>query len=113
VATAAEVDRVLRTLVRRIDKADDASKPSLDSDRTIICEIPDLNLVYRGAYREGRIQRFARARNGTRGDIRIRVDSDDLVALTEGRMSLTRALFTGRLSIDGAARDLMVLRQLL
>jgi predicted lipid carrier protein YhbT len=113
VATAAEVDRVLRTLVRRFDKANDSSKPSLDSDRTIVCEIPDLNLVYRGAYKDGRIERFAKVRNGTRGDVRIEVDSDDLVALAEGRMSLTRALFTGRLSIDAAARDLMVLRQLL
>jgi predicted lipid carrier protein YhbT len=113
VATAAEVDRVLRSLVRRFDKANDASKPSLDSDRTIICEIPDLKLVYKGAYRNGRIERFARAPDGARGDVRIEVDSDDLVALAEGRMSLTRALFTGRLSIDAAARDLMVLRQLL
>jgi hypothetical protein len=114
VATPAEVDRVLRGLIRRFDEAEPSSKASLPSGRAIVCAITDLNIVYRGDYTGGRINGFARAKkDDVRGDIRIEMRSDDLIALAEGRLSLARALFTGRISVDAGARDLLLLRQLL
>jgi len=113
VATQARVEQVFRNRIRRFDETDPTSKPSVSAPRSILCEIPDLKLMYRGDYRDGKIQKFSRVKNHSTGDITIEVSSDDLVALAEGRMSLTRAIFTGRLSVDAGASDLMLLRQLL
>jgi putative sterol carrier protein len=48
-----------------------------------------------------------------RADITLRVGSDDLVDLVEGRISFLSALTSGRVRVDASIVDLLRLRSLL
>lgn len=112
-ATRAEVDRTLRELVGRLDDAElnDAKLPS--DARTILCIVTDLDVVYRAEYAKGRIRKLRAVKDDVaEADVRITVVSDELIALAEGRSSLTIALLFGRIRVDANARDLLLLRQL-
>jgi hypothetical protein len=48
-----------------------------------------------------------------RADIRLTMTSDDLVALTDGRLSFGSAWQDGRVKLEAGLRDLLRLRKLL
>ncbi len=48
-----------------------------------------------------------------RADVRVTVTSDDLVALTQGRLNFGTALVSGRLKVDASVLNLLRLRSLL
>ncbi|WP_017573048.1 SCP2 sterol-binding domain-containing protein [Nocardiopsis halotolerans] len=52
-------------------------------------------------------------RPASRPQVRITVDSDDLVALAEDRMDAAKAIFGRRVKVDASVGDLMRLRKLL
>jgi hypothetical protein len=112
VATRAEVDRTLKTLMKRLDGADldGASLPS--ESRSIVCVITDLEIVYRAEYANSRITKLREVKSAEGGDVRISVASDELISLADGRSSLPMALLFGRIRVDAHARDLLLLRQL-
>ncbi len=111
VATAAEVDRTLKDLVRRLDEAAvDAN--SLPESRTLAVLIKDLGVSYTAQFGAGRISALAKAEPLGDEDVRIVVGSDDLIALATGRMGVGGALLMGKLRVDAGARDLLLLRHL-
>jgi predicted lipid carrier protein YhbT len=112
VATRAQVERTLDELISRLHDAD-VSDRSLPAERTLLCHISDLSLWYRGTFSEGRISGLVAVKKAPpRGDVVITVSSDDLVALSEGRLSPVFAFLSGKLRVDAGARDLMLIRQL-
>jgi predicted lipid carrier protein YhbT len=111
VATRAQVERTLDDLIGRLHDAD-VSERSLPAERTLLCHISDLALWYRGTFSEGRISGLVAVKKPPRGDVVITVSSDDLVALSEGRLSPVFAFLSGKLRVDAGARDLMLIRQL-
>jgi len=112
VASPDEVDRTLKRLVKRLDGADLDGASLPQNERSILCVITDLELVYRADYSGGRIRKLRIVKNETPADVRIAVGSDELVALADGRTSLPMALLFGRIRVDANARDLLLLRQL-
>jgi hypothetical protein len=48
-----------------------------------------------------------------KADIRLTMNSDDLVALTEGRLSFGPAWASGRVKLEAGLRDLLRLRKML
>jgi len=112
VATPAEVDRCLKKLVKRLDTADLDGASLPDQQRSIVCVITDLDLIYRAEYADGAIRKLSKVKAAEGGDVRITVASDELIALAEGRSSLPMALLFGRIRVDAHARDLLLLRQL-
>jgi hypothetical protein len=113
VATREEVDRTLRELVGRLDGADLDGASLPEQKKTIVCEITDLDLIYRAEYGAGRIRKLRVTRTASdEADVRLSVSSDELIALAEGRSSLPMALLMGRIRVDAHARDLLLLRQL-
>jgi len=62
--------------------------------------------------RDGSLQDITRDGQG-RAQIRLTVDSDDLIAITEGELNFAAAWATGRLRIDANPLDLIRLRSLL
>ena len=112
VATPAEVDRTLKKLVKRLDTADLDGASLPEQQRSIVCVITDLEIIYRAEYADGQIRKLTKVKTAEGGDVRISVASDELISLADGRSSLPMALLFGRIRVDANARDLLLLRQL-
>jgi predicted lipid carrier protein YhbT len=112
-ASVPEVEATLERLVRRLEGIDPAYRGMLPSRRTIQAECPDLELVYHAFWRRGRLCELRPGPAERRCDIRIRVDSDDLMALAREELDLGSALLQGRLRIDASMTDLLRLRAVL
>jgi len=112
VASPEEVDRTLKKLVKRLDGADLDGASLPENERSILCVITDLDLMYRADYGGGRIKKLRIIKTEAPADVRISVGSDELVALADGKSSLPMALLFGRIRVDANARDLLLLRQL-
>ena len=85
-------------------------------DRTVSCRLPDLGQVLHGRLAQQRVQDLRADAETTalpRADIRLTMTSDDLVALTDGRLAFAPAWASGRVRLDAGLRDLLRLRSLL
>lgn len=112
-ASEAEVRDVLRELVGRLENLDPAYRAMLPNRRTVEAECPDLQVVYHATWARDRVSDFAPGPASRRPDIRVTVDSDDLVALGEGRLDFARAYADGRVSIRAGMTDLIRLQAVL
>jgi predicted lipid carrier protein YhbT len=110
VATAEEVEATLQGLIRRLEDVDPSYRAMLPSRRTIEAECPDLGLVYHALWRNGGLSEIEEGSAPRRPDIRLSVDSDDLLALANGRMDVGRAYADGRIRIQASMTDLLRLR---
>ena len=87
-------------------------------ERTISCRVTDLGLSYRTRLHKGGLDPFEldpRAGNGSAADaqVRLSVDSDDLVAMANEELNPAKAWAEGRLRIEASIFDLLRLRKLL
>ena len=94
-----------------------AAQPAArELDRTLSCRLTDLGQVVRGRLVQGRVREL-RTEDGTAGgpkaDIRFTMTSDDLVAITEGRLAFAPAWASGRVRMEAGLRDVLRLRSLL
>jgi hypothetical protein len=115
VATKSDVEDRLRALIGKLDASDDGARSLADAlpDRRILeLRLPDLDQSYWAPMEEGHLGEL-RPGVPPSADIRIRADSDDLVALIDGDGSLFSAYLAGRLRIDASVGDLLRLRKLL
>jgi hypothetical protein len=85
-------------------------------DRSMSCRFPDLGQVVVGRLSGGEVQdlRVVPDTPGVaKADIRFEMASDDLIALTEGRLNFASAWASGRIKLHAGVRDLLRLRKLL
>lgn len=85
-------------------------------ERSLSVVVPDLETVFDMRLTlEGLVGVVPRpVRGGSpRPQVRITVDSDDLVALAEDRLDVTRALLNRRVKVDASVGDLLRVRRLL
>jgi hypothetical protein len=85
-------------------------------DRSVSCRLTDLGQLVVGRLASGSVQDLTVVPHGPaapRADIRLTMTSDDLVALTEGRLHFGQAWATGRLKVEAGLRDILRLRKLL
>jgi hypothetical protein len=85
-------------------------------DRSLSCRIPDLGQVVLGRLSRGAVRDVSSVADGPgvpRADIRLTIASDDLVELTEGRLSFAPAWASGRIKLEAGLRDMLRLRSLL
>lgn len=111
-ATVAEVEAVLADLLSRFDQVDSGTRAMLPSRRVIEARCPDLDLIRYAEWRSGDLAVLASPPD-RRPDIRVTVDSDDLVAMAEGRLSFSRAYAANRVRLDASMTDLLRLRAVL
>ena len=94
-----------------------AAQPAASGlDRSLSCRLTDLGQVVRGRLVKGRVHGLRAepdTAGGPKADIRLTVTSDDLVALTEGRLAFAPAWASGRVRMEAGLRDLLRLRSLL
>lgn len=111
-ATAAQCRAALERLAERMAASAAKTHTKLDMDRTLSCRIPDLGIAFHGQLRNGHIVNLTDGDN-PRAKLRLTADSDDLVALVDGRLHLANAWTSGRVKVDASVLDLLKLRKLL
>ncbi|WP_150243424.1 SCP2 sterol-binding domain-containing protein [Nocardiopsis quinghaiensis] len=85
-------------------------------ERSLSVVVPDLETVFDMRLTlDGLVDVTHRSagRPAPRPQVRITVDSDDLVALAEDRMDAAKALFGRRVRVDASVGDLLRMRRLL
>ncbi|MGY1616626.1 SCP2 sterol-binding domain-containing protein [Geodermatophilus sp. SYSU D00691] len=93
-----------------------ANPAAADLDRSLSCRLTDLQQVVLGRLRDREVQDVHTVPDGPsvpKADIRLTMSSDDLVALTDGRLSFGPAWASGRVKLEAGFRDLLRLRKLL
>lgn len=111
-ATLAECEAALRALAARFAAVDDDTRRRLATERTLACTITDLGTTFRGRLGpDGLTDIEPGWPDGAR--VKLRVSSEDLVALTSGTLPFPQAWLTGRVRINAGMGDLLLLRSLL
>ena len=94
-----------------------ASNPAAEGlDRSLSCRLTDLHKVVLARLGGGAIRDRHVVDDGPdvpKADIRLTMTSDDLVALTDGRLHFGKAWASGRVKLEAGLRDLLRLRKLL
>ncbi len=111
-ASVEECEAAMWALAERIDGMDPDTRQRTVLDRSVTCHLKDLNVTFRGQFRDGGLHDIARA-DSANGQIRLTMSSDDLLALVAGSLNFGRAWATGRLKVDASVFDLIKLRALL
>lgn len=111
-ATVSEVEAVLADLLARFGGIDSSTRAVLPNRRTIEARCPDLDIVHYAEWCDGELT-VLDGPPARRADIRVTIDSEDLLAIAEGRMSFSRAYTANRVRLDASMADLLRLRAVL
>jgi len=112
VATLSECMTALDGFVSKLAAADGAR----DLDRSVSCRLTDLGQVVQGRLALGSVHDMTALPDSPavpKADIRLTMNSDDLLALTSGELAFTPAWATGRVKLEAGLRDMLRLRSLL
>ena len=107
-ATVEECATALRMVAGRLSDTDAATRDRID-ERTLACRIRDLDVTFVGQLRDGALDGIELG-DPPSDAVLLSLTSDDLIALTDGRLKLAVAFATGRLQIQAGVRDLLKLR---
>lgn len=103
------------TALRRI-LGDLAAHPAAAGlDRSLSCRLTDLDEVVLGRLTSGAVKDLhvqAHDPGLPKADIRLTMNSDDLIALTDGELSFGKAWAAGRVKLEAGLRDLLRLRKI-
>jgi hypothetical protein len=112
VATMDECMKALKGILGNL-----ASNPAAEGlDRSLSCRVTDLDQVVLGRLGSGAVRDLQVVPDGPdvpKADIRLTMTSDDLVAMTEGRLHFGKAWASGQVKLEAGLRDLLRLRKLL
>jgi len=110
--TVQECETALRGLAGRLSDVEPGLRERHALDRTLSCHVIDLEADFSGRIDNGELVDL-QTRADPDAQVRISLTSDDLLALTEGRLNIGAAWATGRLRIDASVFDLLKLWSLL
>jgi predicted lipid carrier protein YhbT len=113
VATLQAVEEAVQALLDRLAEVDPDIRRKYAVERTVACRVRDLDIVFLGTFDDEGILRDLTTADRGDGQVKLSANSDDLIALIEGRLSVPTAWATGRLKIDASMLDLLKLRSLL
>jgi hypothetical protein len=112
VATVEECEAALHELARMLRDVDSETRDRHVVDRTVSAWISDLKECFTARLGAEGLTDIVRGGDHA-GQIRLRLKSDDLVALTKGDLGFPTAWATGRVRIDASIADVLRLRTLL
>jgi hypothetical protein len=114
-ATRQQVERKLRELIKRLTESEQSVQGSLSEalpePRIIEVVLPDIPATYWTEMAGGKMGALHRG-SPERSDIRVRVASEHLVDLVDGRRSLFSSYLSGQVKIEASLSDLLRLRKL-
>ncbi len=114
-ATLDECRDAVSELAERLTQAGDTVRTQA-ADRTIACRVLDLAVTFTAHLTDGELADLQVAPMGAETEsaqIKLTVNSDDLVALVDGTLAFPHAWATGRVRLDASFRDLLKLRTML
>jgi hypothetical protein len=111
-ASVDECESALRELAALLRTVDADTRQQHAVDRTLSCWVSDLKEVFTARLGAEGLTDIARGGKHD-GQVRLKLSSDDLVALTKGELSFPVAWATGRVKVDASITDLLRLRSLL
>ena len=111
-ATVEECEAALHDLATMLRNVAEDTREQHVVDRTLSAWISDLKEVFTGRLGAEGLTDIARGGQHD-GQIRLKLKSDDLVALTKGELSFPVAWATGRVKVAASISDLPRLRTLL
>lgn len=114
-ASVAECEQALRSLVDRLAAVDPEVRSKHVVHRSVSCRVPDLDVVFLAQLGDDGLDGL-RCQDGAEtsgAQVRLSAASDDLLALVDGRLSPPAAWATGRLKVEASVLDLLKLRTLL
>jgi SCP-2 sterol transfer family len=88
-------------------------KATAGLDRSVSCRFPDLGQAILGRLNDGAFSDVHAVDDGPglpRADVRLTMDSDDLIAMTDGRLSFPKAMLSGKVKIEAPLKDMFRLR---
>jgi Alkyl sulfatase C-terminal len=111
----ATMDECLKALKRIL--GDIAAHPAAAGlDRSLSCRLTDLDEVVLGRLNSGSVRDLRVLPHGPevpKADIRLTMTSDDLIAMTEGRLHFGKAWASGKVKLEAGLRDILRLRKIL
>jgi predicted lipid carrier protein YhbT len=117
VATVAACRNAVDRLAATLDELDPEVRARHVPDRTVVCRVKDLNVSFTARVDETGVHDVAQLtggdRSGASADVRVALDSDDLVALAAGDEDFISAWLRGRVQVSAPMRDMLRLRSLL
>jgi putative sterol carrier protein len=114
VASKTEVERQLQVLLARLAENHDNVRAAIPERKVLRCHVTDLDTVWYSVIESGKVSRPSETPpDDGRVDITLRVGSDDLVDLIDGRMSFLSAFASGKVKVDASIIDMLRLRALL
>ena len=113
VATADEVEDTIHDLAVQFQQVAPQYRSMLPSRRTIQAEVTDLDRAWHAKWHYGELSEIQEGRLDGRPDIRVRLASEDLVALASGELDFRRAWSQNRIRLDASMTDLLRLRAFL
>jgi hypothetical protein len=115
-ASVEECRAALGKLAASMSSADDETKRNM-LDRTVSCYMSDLDVTFTGRLAGGQLVDITEHPGGPpaadKAQIGLAMTSDDLVALTDGKLPFVSAWLSGRVKVDASFRDLLRLRSLM
>ena len=111
-ATEADCDKALRTLVDMLARVPEDVRARYVLDRTVSCRVHDVGVTWSARLSDQGIVDL-RTGDDSKAQVRLSVGSDDLIALVEGRQSVTAALATGRVRVQASPLDMLRLTNLI
>jgi SCP-2 sterol transfer family protein len=112
-ATVEEARAALERIATRLTDVDPGELARHVVERTISCRVPDLEVVFITRIHAGGLDDFDLVENANGAQVRLTVNSDDLVALANDQLGVAKAWATGRLKIEASLGDLLRLRRVL
>ena len=109
-ASLQECEQALHQLADRLAEKDPAERKG-GFDRSLSCTIRDLGAVFGGRLHDGLLLDIKQV-DTARGQIKLDLTSDDLVALVGGSLNLASAWAGGRVKVSAGVRDMMKLRSI-
>lgn len=110
-ASVDDCRQALHDLATRLE-ANAETRGKLDFDRTLACRVTDLETAFHARLTDGRLVDIVDG-DDPKAKIALVAASDDLIALVNGRLDVTRAITTRQISIKANPFDLLKLRKLL
>ncbi len=111
-ASMDECQQAIEVLAERLSGFDQNHRKKTIPDRTLSLGLLDIDTEFRGRLHEGELVDIHPVEpGGPKADVRLTMTSDDLIALTEKRLSFPHAWATGRVHLDASFRDLLRLRK--
>jgi predicted lipid carrier protein YhbT len=112
VASEVECASALHSLAALLAEVDPDIRAGYVVDRSVSVRVSDLDITWSARLSEDGITDLHTG-DDAKAQIRLTVGSDDLIALTEGRLAVATAFATGRVRVQASPRDLLRLRSFL